>query len=93
MINLQSVMDGIKNNDLVVRINETNINMISEKITISVDFYAYNNYIVTVDFYTDYNGALTDIVCWHGDTVLFDTTYDMTDAQINFIEKLLGGTL
>lgn len=93
MINLQSIMDGIKNNDLVVRINETNVNMISDKITISVDFYAYNDYIIRVDFYTNYSGELTDIICWHGDMVLFDTTYDMTDSQIVFIEKLLGGTL
>ena len=93
MINLQSVMDGIKNNDLVVRINETDISMISDKITISVDFYAYNDYIVTVDFYTNYSGELIDITCWHGYTVLFDTAYDMTAAQIVFIEKLLGGTL
>lgn len=93
MLNLQKVMDGIKNNDLVVRINETNINMLNDKITVSVDFYAYNDYIVTVDFYSNYNGELTDITCWHGDKTLFDTICYITDGQINFIEKLLGGTL
>ena len=93
MMNLQNVMDGIKNNDLVVRINDTNIDMVSEKILVSVDFYAYNNYVLTIEFYANYHGEITDIICWHGETILFDTTYDITDGQYNFIEKLLGGTL
>ena len=92
MLNLE-FMNGIKENELVYRINETSFVLSDNELYVSIDFYACNGIIVTVDFYFNYNGDIDNIVCYNGSYIMFDGIETLTDAQIAFIEKLVNNTL
>lgn len=94
MMTLKNVMARLDGNKLIHNGITAEVDRCCDEIIVSGEFYGCNNWILTIHFYFDYNGELSNIVAWDGcGYVLFDGINGLTDPQIDFIEKILNGTL